>query len=55
MATADEKFLSFTEPGLEHVVERFANQRHDDSEWWWHRIPTSRPVRVDLLHVVDGV
>jgi len=55
MTKADDKFLSFTEPDPEHVVERFANQRHDDSEWWWHRIPTSGPVRVELLQVVNGV
>jgi len=55
VATADEQFLSFTEPDLEHVVERFADQRHDDPEWWWHRIPASGPVRIELLRVVDGV
>jgi hypothetical protein len=54
LAATDEEFMSFTEPDPVHVVESFAGQRCNDSEWWWHRIPSSGPVRSELLRVVDG-
>jgi hypothetical protein len=51
---ADDKFISFTERDLGRVVERFAGQSHDDSAWWWHRLPVSGPVRAELLPVANG-
>lgn len=44
----DEQLRGFTEPDSRGLLRRFAAQ-DAGNEWWWERIPTSGPVRDDLL------
>lgn len=52
VASSDEILISYTEPDVNEVVERFAGERHPEHEWWWGRIPVVGPIRDEFLRVV---
>lgn len=53
ISSYDEIFISFTQSDVNRLVERFAGERHAESEWWWRRLPESGPVRHEILRVVE--
>jgi hypothetical protein len=50
-ASVDDAFMSFTEPDLRGIIERFSGEEHSESEWWWRRLPKSGPAREELEQV----
>jgi hypothetical protein len=51
VASVDDAFMSFTEPDLRGIIERFSGEEHSESEWWWRRLPKSGPAREELEQV----
>ena len=45
----DNRFIAYTELDNRGLVERIDGRSRPSSEWWWHRIPRSGPVREDIL------
>lgn len=50
----DDQLRSFTEPDERGLLRRFA-AADAGSQWWWERIPTSGPVRDDLLAFAERI
>jgi hypothetical protein len=51
VASVDGAFMSFTEPDLRRIIDRFSGEEHSESEWWWRRLPKTGPVREELEQI----
>ena len=54
VTSADRLFLSYAEPDTTDILSRFERVEHDDSAWWWKRIPATGPAREELIRAVSG-